>query len=106
MKVSIDASVFIRERSAYGRLFGDIHLFAVPCPGAFISFLSPEGMDTRPPTNFHGHLKVESVIFSPGTESNAGVLVMLEDIVVDSVEIGVLENYFRSGFGVSLEVYE
>lgn len=107
MKILIDASILVESLTAYGRLSGPLTLAAVPAPDALISFQFPPREKVPPPSGFVGQLRVGTVIFRPGNGSDAEVLVMLEDLVVQSVEDARnVANYLTRGFGLQLEKFE
>jgi RHS repeat-associated protein len=106
MKISIDASMFVGSDTAYGRLSGYLNVAAIPMQGALISFLFPLiGAQCSPPS-FSGQLRVASVIFRPSLEEEAEVIVMLEDIVFDSLtDAKEVAEYMAEGFHLFVEEY-
>ncbi|MEO8388950.1 hypothetical protein [Polaromonas sp.] len=107
MKISIDASIFVGSDTAYGRVSGYLAVAAIPTQGALISFQFPLAGTLPLPQNFDGQLRVASVIFRPSLEEEAPVMVMLEDLVFDSVkDAKEAAEYLTHGFHLAVDEYQ
>ncbi len=105
VRAEIDASLFTTGGSALGRISGPLDFYVLPRTGEAISLLfAPNGLGAALFGAPQVQLKVESVVHVPGAE--ARVLLMLEDIFVDSPEAGKkLAEYLGAAFDLFYEPY-
>lgn len=106
MKLTIDVSVFVTNTLSWGRVWGPAEFVAVPALGATISFAVPRNAAIPVPVGFSAELKVEAVVFRPGVADETGVMLFLEDLVVESTEQGnAVAEYLGRAFGLFVDKY-
>ena len=106
MKLTIDASVFVATTLSWGRVWGSVEFPAVPAIGTTVSFAIPVKGGVPLPNGFTAELKVESVVFRPNVKDETGVMVFLEDLVVESSEqAAVVTKYLERSFDLFVDKY-
>ena len=97
MKVNIDFSVFLPQRSA-GVVTGSLELSNVPRAGETLSLELPPVKGVEKPAFFYGQLTVENVIHP--TNGNAWVLLGLQDVELENeADLFSLTLFLEQGFG-------
>lgn len=58
------------------------------------------------PSGFSAELRVESIVFRPNVKDETGVMVFLEDLVVESMEqAAAVAEYLERSFGLFADKY-
>jgi hypothetical protein len=108
MNVSVDISVLCADGSAIGMISGDLNVVGVPPQGSLITFSKPNaGIDYVNIDGFSGRLEVKNIVFTPSTEREPELLLILEDITVKNGDDGrKIMKYFEDGFGLFSYEYD
>jgi hypothetical protein len=102
MKIYIDISIFT-DILAVGNVKGTIEVEAIPRIGDSISFLFPINKNVMPCSikSFNSQIKVENVIFNPLPNAGGGVLLLLQDLKLDTLEDAIkVSKYLEEGFSL------
>lgn len=106
MKLTIDLSVFVADTVSWGRVWGGAEFAVVPPVGSTVSFAIAGKEGVHVPEGFPAELKVESVVFRPNVEDETGVMLFLEDLVLESAEeANVVTKYLERSFGLFVDKY-
>ena len=106
MKLTIDVSVFVASTLSWGRVWGPAEFPVVPAIGTTISFAVPMKEGAHVPSGFSAELRVESVVFRPNVKDETGVMVFLEDLVVESMEqAAAVAEYLEQAFDLFADKY-
>jgi hypothetical protein len=104
MKIAIDASIFTKEAGSFGKLSGPLELPCEPQIGDTISFIFPKNKAVLPLPGIAGQYRIEDRIL--GVYEGAEVIVMLEDITVDSIaQARALSDYLERGFDLVVTIF-
>lgn len=106
MKLTVDISVFVKNAISWGRVWGSAEFAVVPAIGTTVSFAISGKEGVHLPVSFSSELKVEAVIFRPNVGDETGVMLFLEDLVVESTDqASVISEYLAQSFNFFVDKY-
>lgn len=104
-QVQIDASLFLADGAALGRISGSLEFHIVPRVGEILSLLfNPSGLVVPSSAAPLLHPKVVDILHSPGPKGM--VMLTLDDVVADNLSVArELVEYLEAAFDLFFEPY-